>query len=181
MRFLYLLTIAAANVLTAKFDPLFLAGGVLIIPVGSIFAGAVFVLRDLVQLNHGRANTYKLILWATLLSATLSRTLGDTGHVAVASMAAFFVSEAVDTEIFTRLRTSLLARVLVSGAVGGFLDSTLFVVYGLSPIGAGVLPWNLVPFAIMGQILVKLLVQIAAAITVTITGTTSARKGGLHD
>ena len=162
MRFLYLLTIAAANVLTAKFDPLFLAGGVLIIPVGSVLAGAVFVLRDMVQLIHGRTNTYKLILWATLLSVTLSHALGDTAHVAAASMAAFFVSEAVDTEIFTRLRTSLSARVLVSGVVGGFIDSTIFVVFGLSPMGAGVLPWNLVPFAIMGQILAKLLAQVVA-------------------
>lgn len=162
MRFLYLLTIAAANVLTAKFDPLFLAGGVLIIPVGSVLAGAVFVLRDMVQLIHGRANTYKLILWATLLSVALSYALGDTAHVAVASMAAFFVSEAVDTEIFTRLHRSLSARVLVSGVVGGFLDSIIFVVFGLSPMGAGMLPWNLVPFAIMGQILVKLLAQVVA-------------------
>ena len=165
MRFLYLLTIAVANVLTAKFDPLFLAGGVLIIPVGSIFAGAVFVLRDMVQLKHGCKEAYKLIMFATLLSVTLSLALGDTAHVAAASMAAFLASEAVDTELFTRLRSSLAARVLASGVVGGFVDSTLFVVFGLGPIGADILPWSLVPFAIMGQILVKLLVQIAAAMS----------------
>lgn len=172
MRLLYLLLIALSNVLTAKFNPFVLAGGLLVIPVGSLFAGAVFVLRDLVQMKHGRSNTYKLILGATFLSVALSRALGDTAHVAAASMAAFFVSEAIDTELFSRMRASLTKRVLVSGAVGGCLDSTIFVVFGLSPLAANTLPWGIVPFAVLGQTLVKLLVQLVAA------GGLVLRKGG---
>lgn len=172
MRLLYLLLIALSNVLTAKFNPFVLANGLLVIPVGSLFAGAVFVLRDLVQMRHGRANTYKLILWATFLSVALSHALGDTAYVAAASMTAFFISEAVDTELFSRMRTSLTKRVLVSGAVGGCLDSTIFVVFGLSPLATGVLPWSIVPFAILGQTLVKLLVQLGAA------GWLILKKGG---
>ena len=163
MRLLYLLLIALSNVLTAKFNPFVLAGGLLVIPVGSLFAGAVFVLRDLVQMKHGRSNTYKLILWATILSMALSLALGDTACVAAASMAAFFISEAIDTELFSRMRASLVKRVLVSGVVGGFTDTTIFVVVGLSPLTANILPWGLIPFAILGQMLVKLLVQIVAA------------------
>jgi uncharacterized PurR-regulated membrane protein YhhQ (DUF165 family) len=164
MRTLYLLLIAAANLLTAKLNPLVLAGGVLIVPVGSVLAGAVFVLRDIVQLRHGKRKTYTTILWAALVSAVMSRALGDTAHVAAASVVAFFASEAVDTEIFSRVRASLAARVLLSGAVGGCLDSALFVVLGLSPLGANMLPWEAVPFAVLGQVLVKIAVQIPAAI-----------------
>lgn len=163
MRSLYLLLIAVSNLLTAKFSPMVLAGGLLIIPVGSVFAGAVFMLRDIVQLRHGKRKTYTTILWAALISAALSVTLGDTVHVAAASVVAFFLSEAADTEIFSRLRRSLPARVLISGIVGGCLDSAVFVVLGLSPLGANMLPWSAVPFAVFGQMLTKALVQIAAA------------------
>lgn len=163
MRSLYLLLIAAANLLTAKFDPLALAGGALIVPVGSLFAGAVFILRDMVQLKHGKRKTYTAILWASVLSAVLSMSLGDTVHVAVASVAAFFVSEAADTEIFSRLRKSMAARILLSGIVGGCLDSVLFVILGLSPLGAGMITWDAVPSAVLGQMLVKVGVQLIAA------------------
>lgn len=163
MRSLYLLLIAASNLLTAKFSPLILAGGLLIVPVGSLFAGAVFILRDIVQLRHGKRKTYTTILLAALISAALSVALGDTAHVAAASVAAFFVSEAADTEIFSRLRRSLAARILLSGIVGGCLDSAVFVILGLSPLGANMLPWAAVPFAVLGQVLAKTGVQLVAA------------------
>lgn len=163
MRTLYLLLIAAANLLTAKFDPLILAGGALIVPLGSLFAGAVFILRDLVQMRHGKWATYITIMWAALLSGCLSVLLGDTASVAVASVVAFFVSEAVDTEIFSMLRRSLAVRILLSGIVGGCLDSVLFVVLGLSPLGANTIPWEAVPPAVLGQMLTKASVQAAAA------------------
>ena len=163
MRSLYLLLIAVSNLLTAKFSPMVLAGGFLIVPVGSLFAGAVFILRDLVQLRHGKRKTYTTILWAALISAALSVAIGDTAHVAAASVVAFFVSEAADTEIFSRLRRSLPARILLSGIVGGCLDSAVFVILGLSPLGANMLPWPAVPFAVLGQVLTKTGVQLVAA------------------
>lgn len=163
MRILYLLLIAAANLLTAKIAPLVMAGGTLIVPIGSLFAGAVFVLRDLVQLKHGRRKTYTTILVAAALSAVLSAILGDTVHVALASVAAFFASEAIDTEIFSRLRRSLAARIMLSGILGGIIDSALFVLIGLSPLGAKMLPWGQVPSAMLGQVVVKAVVQFSAA------------------
>jgi uncharacterized PurR-regulated membrane protein YhhQ (DUF165 family) len=163
MRFLYLLMIAGANLLTAMFDPIPLAGGALLIPVGSLFAGATFIMRDFVQVKHGREKTYVAILWASALSGVLCVALGDTGHVAAASVAAFFVSESVDTEIFSRLRSSFPVKVLASGGVGGCLDSVVFVVLGLSPLGADMLPWAAVPSAILGQALTKTIVQAVGA------------------
>ncbi len=165
MRALYLLLITVANILTAKFDPLVLAGGGLVVPIGSLFAGAVFVLRDLVQMKHGRAKTYTTILSAAALSGALSIGLGDTAHVAVASVMAFFGSEAVDTEIFSRMRRSMPARILLSGIVGGALDSVLFVLLGLSPMTSNMIPWEAVPSAVLGQMLVKIGVQLVALVT----------------
>lgn len=164
MRFLYLLTIAVANILTAKFRPFILFDGLLIIPVGSLLIGATFMLRDVVQVKHGKRKTYCTILVALILSAALSAALGDTIHIAMASAAAFFVSESIDTEIFTRLRRSFASRVLWSGLVGGAVDSAIFVIFGLSPIGAYALTWDQVPFAIAGQTAVKAVVQIVSVI-----------------
>ena len=164
MRFLYLLTIAVANILTAKFRPFILFDGLLIIPVGSLLVGATFMLRDVVQVNYGKQKTYRTILVALLMSAIMSFALGDTVYVAIASAAAFFVSEAIDTEIFTRLRRSIASRVLWSGLVGGTVDSVIFVIFGLSPIGADALAWSQVPFAIIGQTAIKAVVQIVAVV-----------------
>lgn len=163
MRTLYFLLIATTNLLTAMFDPISLAGGALIVPVGSLFAGATFIMRDFVQLKHGKRKTYGVILMAAVLSGALSEGLGDTGYVAAASVAAFFMSESVDTEIFSRLRKTFPIKILVSGVVGGCLDSVVFVVLGLSPLGANMLPWAVVPSAILGQALVKIIVQAGGA------------------
>ena len=159
MSVLYLLTIAVANVLTARFSPLVLLGGTVIIPIGSFMIGMTFMLRDLVQMRHGKRKTYFAMFAAFLLSAGMSLTLGDTAHIAIASAVSFFVSETIDTEIFSRLQKSFAIRVMISGAVGGLADSTLFVVVGLSPIGANVLSWSQIPYAVIGQTVVKAIMQ----------------------
>lgn len=156
------MTIAVANILTAKFSPFILFDGLVIVPVGSFLVGATFMLRDVVQVKHGKRKTYRTILAALALSAVMSAALGDTIRVAAASAMAFFVSEAIDTEIFTRLRRSIANRVLLSGLVGGTVDSAIFVIFGLGPAGADVLTWSQVPFAIIGQTAVKAVVQVVA-------------------
>lgn len=163
MRILYLVTIAIANILTAKFEPFVLCSGLLIVPVGSVFVGSVFVLRDFVQLKHGKRKTYATIFAAILLSAIMSAILGDTAHVAAASAVSFFASEAIDTEIFSKIQKSFATRIMLSGIIGGIVDSALFVVIGLSPIGSAAISWSQVPYAIIGQTVVKTIVQFMAA------------------
>lgn len=163
MRITYLLIITASNLLTAKIDPFVLAGGALVIPVGSVLVGAVFILRDMIQLRHGRTATYIAIVRATILSMSLSICMGETAHIALASLVAFLAGEIIDTEVFTRTRGTLASRVMLSGVVGGTLDSVAFVVLGLSPLGAGVLSWASIPAAILGQVVAKLLLQLTAA------------------
>lgn len=157
MKLLYLTIIVVANVITAMFQPLRFYN--LIIPCGSFLVGVTFFLRDFIQLRTGKVSVYKLILLATAISGAVSFILGDTWNVAMASVISFFVSEALDTELFTRLKLSLKKRIIISGLVGGTLDSAIFVVIALSPMSTNILPWESVPYAIIGQTLVKCIMQ----------------------
>lgn len=101
-----------------------------------------------------------------ILSALTSYLLGDTLWIVFASIITFAVSETTDTEIYTRLKLPFHLRVAYSGIVGGILDSIIFVIVGLSPLGANILPWDAVFLAIVGQIIVKTIVQLLAAVIV---------------
>lgn len=158
---LYLLSIVIANVVTARFAPLQL--GLFIVPMGTLFVGATFIFRDLVQNKYGRSKTYLFILIALILSAVASYSLGDTLMIVAASAVSFVIAETADTEIYTRLKLPMAWRVFYSGIVGGFLDSAVFVIIGLSPLGAGFMPWEAVPAAIVGQVIVKTIIQMIGA------------------
>lgn len=153
----YLISIILANVITAAFAPL--QFGVFIVPMGTLLIGATFIFRDLVQNKYGRKKTYGLIGVALILSAVVSYLLGDTLIIVLASAISFLIAETTDTEIYTRLKLPMSWRVFYSGLVGGLLDSVVFVIIGLSPFGANFLPWEAVPAAIIGQVLVKTLIQ----------------------
>lgn len=159
---LYLISIVTANVITARFAPLHF--GIFIVPMGTLLVGATFILRDIVQNKYGKAKTYVFIGTALLLSALVSYYLGDTLLITFASAISFAVSETTDTEIYSRLKLPMSWRVFYSGIVGGFLDSVIFVIIGLSPFGANFLPWVAVPAAIVGQVIVKTIIQGLGAI-----------------
>lgn len=158
----YLICIVTANVVTASLAPFHF--GIFIVPMGTFFIGATFILRDLVQNKYGRKKTYGLIALALLLSAIVSASLGDTLLIVAASALSFLLSETADTEIYSRLKLPMAWRVFYSGIVGGILDSAVFVIIGLSPLGANILPWEAVPAAIVGQIIVKTLLQLVGAL-----------------
>lgn len=166
----YLFAIVIANIVTAKFAPLQL--GIFIIPWGSFLIGATFILRDLVQNKFGKNKTYLIIIIALLLSAISSYLLGDTLWIVFASAVSFAISETTDTEIYSRLNLSMNLRVLYSGVVGGILDSTIFVIIGLSPLGAGIVPWEFIWMAIVGQIIIKVTMQLLGVGTLQIFGLT---------
>ena len=173
MIFLYLVIIAVSNVITAMFPPFSLFNGLVIIPTGSVSVGVTFLLRDFVQIRYGKRVTYAAIFAASLISAAISWAVGDTVYIAIASVAAFLVSESLDTEIFSRLKKSFACRVALSGIVGGIADSMVFVVLGLSSIGAAVLTWDQVPYAILGQAVAKAVVQ-----PIGVAGYRLFKKGG---
>jgi len=157
---LYLIVIILSNVLTANIPPVVLFAGSIIIPAGTWLIGITFFLRDFVQLSMGKWKTYRLIIIAMILSAACSVCLGDTMLISIGSTVAFVFSETVDTETFSRLKKSMLTRIFISGVIGGTFDSAIFVLIGLSPLFSGILSWEQVPFAILGQMLVKSTVQL---------------------
>jgi queuosine precursor transporter len=171
---LYLLSIVAANFVTAAFAPLHF--GIFIVPMGTLFIGATFILRDLVQNKYGRRKTYMVIGAALILSALASYLHGDTLLIVAASALSFAVAETTDTEIYTRLKLPMSWRVFYSGIVGGFLDSVVFVMIALSPIGANFLPWEAVSAAIIGQVLVKTIIQGLGAVLLNYVVKSSEEK-----
>lgn len=166
--FFYLVSIVAANIITASLAPVQL--GFFIVPYGTFLIGLTFVFRDLTQNRIGRNRTYLAIAAALVLSGITSWFLGDSLFIAAASLMAFLISETTDTEIYTRLKMKIEYRIFYSGVVGGFLDSIIFVIIGLSPIGANFLSWSQVTFAIIGQIIVKTFMQALALICIKIVG-----------
>lgn len=158
---LYLFVMVIANVVTAVFQPMTI--WCFIVPAGTWFIGFNFILRDWVQMKYGRAKTYYAIGAGVVLSLLLSLYFGDMLPITIAGAFAFMVSETIDTEIFSRIKTSLANRIALSGVFGGLFDSSIFICLGLSPIGAGFLSWELVPLAILGQWVVKSILQLVGA------------------
>jgi hypothetical protein len=157
---LYVISIVLANVLTAEFAPTQI--GVLLVPMGTWLIGLTFSLRDWVQTSIGRKKTYGVIGFALAASALSSHLLGDTLYIVGASALSFLISEATDTEVFTRYKASLMKRVLASGIAASILDSFIFAAVGLIP--AGFISWGDVPSVVAGQIIVKTLLQFIAVV-----------------
>lgn len=94
----------------------------LMAPAGVYFAGLAFTLRDLLQERAGRVAVLGCIAVGGLLSAIVSPSF------ALASSAAFLLSELADFAVYTPLRKRRwLSAVLASNAVGLVIDSALFL------------------------------------------------------
>lgn len=151
-----LLCVVLANWATAHYAPW--TWWWLVVPAGTWFIGAVFVLRDAVQLAYSRRVAYGVLAAALGVNLLMSVRNDDLAWITAASAAAFALSGVLDTETFTRYRSSVVRRVLAAGVASGLLDSTVFVVLGLSPLTTGIVTWDQVPRAIASQVLVKTLV-----------------------
>lgn len=92
-------------------------------PSGVLWVGAALVLRDVVQRHLGRKAVVGAILVGTALSYFVAPSL------AVASAAAFLLSEALDFAVFTPLadRDRLVLAVGASNAVGAIVDTFVFL------------------------------------------------------
>lgn len=91
------------------------------VPAATAVVGIVFVTRDLAQRQVGH-----WVVVAMLIAIGLSFALADP-MVAVASAAAFAVSETADWLVYTVMRRPLRDRILVSSAIGTPLDSIVFL------------------------------------------------------
>lgn len=118
---LFLLTIVLAN-LAVTYIGIVPVGFGLVAPAAVYFVGVAFVLRDMVQERHGKNACYYLIVAGSLLSAFVNPA------IAVASATAFFASELIDLNIYTRLRSrGVLKASFASNTVGAIVDSAIFL------------------------------------------------------
>lgn len=90
-------------------------------PPMSLAVGLVFVVRDFAQREVGHW------IWVAMLGAGILSYLMADPYVAVASVAAFAISEAADWAIYSFSRRPFAKRVLWSSVVSTPLDSAVFL------------------------------------------------------
>lgn len=90
-------------------------------PPMSLAVGFIFVVRDFAQREVGHR-----VLIAMLVGVGLSYVMASP-YVAIASAAAFLVSELVDWLVYTFTHRPLSARILYSSLLGTPVDSVVFL------------------------------------------------------
>ena len=114
-------------------------------PPLSLAVGLIFVARDYAQREIG----HKVII-AMLIAGVLSYIMASP-FVAIASLAAFLVSEFADWGVYTWIKKPFAERILISSAVSTPLDSAVF----LAMIGH---------FSILGVVLMTIAKMIGALV-----------------
>jgi uncharacterized PurR-regulated membrane protein YhhQ (DUF165 family) len=145
----YIATIFGANwaISTFGFIPV---GFGLLAPAGVLFAGAALAFRDLLQDALGRWWVFAAILAGAALSYIVSP------QFALASGAAFLLSEAADLLVYTPLRKrNWYAAVAASNVVGLVVDSALFLLIAFGSL-------NFIAGQIVGKTEVTALFLLAA-------------------
>lgn len=152
----YVATVVTANVAVTQYGVISIAPG-LVAPAGVVFAGLVLLLRDAIP-------DRRLVLVLVAVGAVLSAFLSDPA-IALASAAAFAVSELVDWALFEwrrRRGASWGNAAFTSNLVSAPLDTVAFLWlagFGLAPaLIAGQLVGKLL-YATVVPLLVKTTVQ----------------------
>lgn len=117
---LYIAAIVVANIGFTYIPMIPLPFGEMFAPM-SLLVGFVFVLRDFAQKELGHK-----VLVAIAVGIGLSYVLADP-FVAVASAAAFAISELTDWAIYTAYKKPLKDRILISSAISTPVDSAVFM------------------------------------------------------
>jgi|TARA_R100001369_G_scaffold50689_1_gene77420 uncharacterized PurR-regulated membrane protein YhhQ (DUF165 family) len=105
----------------AYIPPIILFDGT-IFTVGSVIAGLVFVARDFAQREVG----HKIVLLLMAAAGLLSYLLADP-FVAIASIAAFAISEISDYIVYSKYKGDFNKRVIFSSLVSVPIDTTVFL------------------------------------------------------
>lgn len=139
----FIATIPAANWLIGNVGTVCVPDGPCLIPVGFgltapsgvLMIGAALVLRDLVHEQFGA----RIAIAAIVVGAILSTGLAPAG-LAVASGAAFLLSELADFAVYSPLRERrMYLAVVLSGVIGSLIDSAVFMAlaFGTTDFVAG--------------------------------------------
>lgn len=135
----FLACIPVANWLIGNVGTVCVPNGPCLIPVapsmmapsGVLVIGAALALRDAVQEALGRVWVLALVVAGAALSLLVS-----SPALALASAAAFLLSELADFAVYDRLRKKGLAlAVMLSGIAGAVLDSLLFSWLAFGTVG----------------------------------------------
>lgn len=128
-------------------------------PAGVFFIAPIFTLRDRIQLTKGVKYVYGLIVTGAVVSLLIGLLSGlhALERVAMAGLIAYVVSELMDTLIFSKMKQSIVKRILGSNVVSTALDSLLFITIG----------FGFIPMMIIGQWFLKMAVS-TAVIPVTL-------------
>lgn len=119
--------IVAANLATSQWGMVTALG--LTATAGTWIAGFAFVARDSLQEAKGSRWVFAAVILGAILSAAFSPAL------ALASAAAFAVSETADWAVYTPLRKHhRLGAALASNTVGALLDSFVFLALAGFPL-----------------------------------------------
>jgi uncharacterized PurR-regulated membrane protein YhhQ (DUF165 family) len=158
----YLLTVPAANWMLSNVGVQLEPDGPHLIPVlpgllapsGVLMIGVALYLRDAVQDRIG----VRAALAAVAIGVAMSWALASP-FLAMASAAAFAVSETLDLLVYTPIRSRgwRPAAILASGAVGSVVDSAAFLM-----IAFGSLDY------LLGQVAGKMLITVAVASVVAV-------------
>lgn len=116
---MYLISILLGNFFVMWFGLIKFAG--LTFPAGVLFVGLTFSFRDFVQKKWGDWACWTWMVVATIITFFLNK------QIAIASVSAFIISEAVDWTFFKYLKYSLKKRICVSNLFSCPLDSLIFV------------------------------------------------------
>lgn len=126
----YVLTVVAANWAIDEFGSVSVGFG-LVAPAGVYFAGLAFTLRDITHDTLGRWYVLGGIAAGSVISLLQSENAtipGGVTSIAVASAAAFLLSETFDFLVYTPLRERYwIGAVVASNIVGLIADSVLFL------------------------------------------------------
>lgn len=117
---LYVLLIVAVNYAFSVVPLVKLPDGTLWPPV-SLVVGFVFVVRDFAQREVGHR-----VLLAMMVGAVISYFMASP-MIAVASTAAFLISELTDWAVYSFTRRPLSQRILFSSVIGTPVDSVVFL------------------------------------------------------
>lgn len=148
----YLATVIAANWLTAHYG--FVPVGLgLLATAGTYAAGLAFVARDLVQDTAGRSGAVIVLVAGAGLSWFVA-----TPTLAVASAAAFGLSELADMAIYTPLRRRGYVRAaFASNLVGAAVDTVVFLWlagFGLAGVAGQLVGKTWITLLVVGAVVV---------------------------
>jgi len=157
---LYIAIIVFSNISASWFVPIPFGGT---LSVADLTFGLVFTLRDAVHHVYRRRDIIYLFIFIALLCSTIALfILQEPLRIVLASAIGLVFSEALDTELFHRLKRHWIIRILTSNAISVPFDSALFFLIAF----AGILSNDMLLSLIATATIVKYSISIIALVLV---------------